>query len=80
MTDFRKLAFVGLMGLGMASLACSSSGTTSGTGGTSGGTGGPHTGGSTGNTGGSGGASSGTRRYGGRLRRGDGCDYRFLGD
>jgi hypothetical protein len=62
MTDFRKLAFVGLMGLGMASLACSSSGTTSGTGGTTGtGTGGSHTGGTTGTgTGGTGTGSGGT--------------------
>jgi hypothetical protein len=47
MTDFRKLAFVGLIGLGMASVACSSSSSSTGTGGSSG-LGGAHTGGATG--------------------------------
>jgi hypothetical protein len=59
MTDFRKLAFVGLVSLGLAtvgSVGCSSSSTT-GTGGSTG-TGGAHTGGSTG-TGGSGTAGTG---------------------
>jgi hypothetical protein len=64
MTDFRKLAFVGLIGLGVASLACSSSNGTSGTGGSPGtGTGGSHTGGTTGTGGtgtGTGGTSAGT--------------------
>jgi hypothetical protein len=65
MTDIRKLAFVGLMSLGLAtvgSAGCSSSSGTTGTGGSTGtggagtGTGGSHTGGSTG----SGGAGTGT--------------------
>ncbi len=64
MTDFRKLAFVGLMSLGLAtvgSAGCSSSssggtGGSTGTGGTGTGTGGTHTGGSTG-TGGTAGNS-----------------------
>jgi len=55
MTDFRKLAFVGFMSLGLAtvgSAGCSSSSGSSGTGGSTG-TGGSHAGGSTG-TGGAG--------------------------
>jgi hypothetical protein len=71
MTDIRKWAFVGLIGL--ASVACSSSsssgtggtsggtgGTGTGTGGTGTGTGGTHTGGTSGGTGGSGGAGGAT--------------------
>ena len=68
MTDIRKLAFVGLMSLGLATLGsagCSSSSNNSGTGGSTGtggtatGTGGTsHTGGTTG--GGTGGTSAGT--------------------
>jgi hypothetical protein len=63
MTDIRKWAFVGLMGL--ASMACSSSsgtatgGTTGSTGGTGTGTGGTHTGGTTGSTGGTSGGTGG---------------------
>jgi len=62
MTDFRKLAFVGLLSLGLAtvgSVGCSSSNNTTGTGGSTG-TGGTssHTGGSTG-TGGSGSGTGG---------------------
>ena len=71
MTDFRKLAFVGLMSLGLAtvgSAGCSSSsgsgtGGSTGTGGTGTGTGGSHTGGSTGTGGtgtGTGGAAGAT--------------------
>jgi len=72
MTDIRKLAFVGLMSLGLAtvgSAGCSSSssggtGGSTGTGGTGTGTGGTHTGGSTGTggtgTGGNGGAAGAT--------------------
>src|SRR5437764_741974 len=69
MTDFRKLAFVGLMSLGLAtvgSAGCSSSSSSSGTGGSTGtggsasGTGGStsHTGGSTGTGGAAGGAAT----------------------
>jgi hypothetical protein len=67
MTDFRKMAFVGLVSLGLAtvgSTGCSSSSSSTGTGGstgsggTSSGTGGSHTGGSTG-TGGAAGATVG---------------------
>jgi hypothetical protein len=57
MTDFRKLAFVGLVGLGFASFACSSSNSSSGTGGTTGSTGG--TGGTTSHTGGTTGTGTG---------------------
>jgi hypothetical protein len=62
MTDFRKLAFVSLVGLGAASLACSSNSGTSGTGGSPGtGTGGSHTGGTSGTgTGGTGTGTGGT--------------------
>lgn len=68
MTDIRKLAFVGLMSLGLAtvgSAGCSSSNNGSGTGGSTGtggtgtGTGGAHTGGSTGTGGGSAGGAAG---------------------
>jgi hypothetical protein len=72
MTDIRKLAFVGLMSLGLATVGsggCSSSSGTTGTGGSTGtggtgtGTGGSHTGGSTGTGGtatGTGGAAGAT--------------------
>ncbi len=64
MTEIRKRAFVGLLGLGLISIGCGSSGG-SGTGGTSGstggstGTGGTHTTGTGGTTGGTGGTTGG---------------------
>ena len=80
MTDFRKLAFVGLMSLGVAtvgSAGCSSSsssgtGGSTGTGGTGTGTGGTHTGGSTG----TGGTGAGTGGAAGATRRLCGCPMR----
>jgi hypothetical protein len=66
MTDFKKLAFVGLVSLGLAtvgSAGCSSSSSSGGTGGTGTGTGGSQTGGTTGTGGtgtGTGGAAGAT--------------------